>query len=190
MYPLTHMTVACAAIRTSEKILRRLSPQREVRLATRTRLATNPHPINGLEAQSRKIDYRFLLFGAVLPDLLDKPLTWFLLPNAFNDDHVFGHTLLFPLLLLIPGLRLARGGDRRLLLVGFAALTHVLVDPVVLYPQALFWPLLGLEFPESRSIPGGYQIWGDVAIAVSVGMLTLSETFRTRLLRFMRTGAL
>jgi hypothetical protein len=127
--------------------------------------------------------------GALLPDLIDKPLTWFLFPDAFNDDHIFGHALLLPLALFLLGLFSARRGDARPLLVGAGALTHLLVDPVVLYPKTLFWPLLGLEFPDAKGIAGGYQFLGDAAIILIVSALSLSEAHRVRWRRFLSTGA-
>ncbi len=130
-----------------------------------------------------------MALGALLPDLIDKPLTWFLFPNTFNDDHIFGHALLLPLSLLLLGLFFAHRGDARPFLVGAGALAHLLVDPVVLYPQTLFWPLLGLEFPDAKGVLGMFQIWGDVAIALIVSALSLSEAHRVRWRRLLFAGA-
>ncbi len=189
MYPLTHITVACGAVWAGDRLLRRLSrPPRSVP-ATRPGIIANPHPAPVPSGHRNRIDYRFVALGALLPDLIDKPLTWFLFPSAFNDDHIFGHALLLPLSLLLLGPFFARREDARPFLVGAGALAHLLVDPVVLYPQTLFWPLLGLEFPDAKGIPGKYQIWGDVAITLIVSALSLSEAHRVRWRRFLSTGA-
>ncbi len=48
-----------------------------------------------------KVDVRFLALGALLPDLIDKPLGTILLPDAFNSSsQVIGHTLLFSIVLM------------------------------------------------------------------------------------------
>lgn len=189
MYPLTHITVACGAVWAGDRLLRRLSRPPRSSPGTRAGIVANPRPAAVASAHRNRIDYRFVALGALLPDLIDKPLTWFLFPNAFNDDHIFGHALLLPLSLLLLGLFFARRGDARPFLVGAGALTHLLVDPVVLYPQTLFWPLLGLEFPDAKGILGKYQLWGDVAITLIVTALSLSEAHRVRWRRLLSTGA-
>ena len=189
MYPLTHITVACGAVWAGDRLLRRLSRPPWSRTATRAGIVANPHPAAVASARRNRIDYRFVALGALLPDIIDKPLTWLLFPDAFNDDHIFGHALLLPLSLLLLGLFFARRGDARPFLVGAGALTHLLVDPVVLYRQTLFWPLLGLEFPDAQGIPGKYLLWGDVAITLIVSALSLSKAHRVRWRRFLSTGA-
>ena len=189
MYPLTHITVACGAVWAGDRLLRRLSRPSRSGPATRAGIVANPHPAAAASAHRKRIDYRFVALGALLPDIIDKPLTWLLFPEAFNDDHIFGHVLLLPLSLLLLGLFSARRGDARPFLVGAGALAHLLVDPVVLYPRTLFWPLLGLEFPDAQGILGKFQLWGDVTITLIVSALSLSETHRVRWRRFLFTGA-
>lgn len=45
-----------------------------------------------------RIDYRVVFIGALLPDMIDKPLGMILLP--LHNGRVFAHTLLFALMLL------------------------------------------------------------------------------------------
>jgi membrane-bound metal-dependent hydrolase YbcI (DUF457 family) len=150
--------------------------------AARRRLATAP----------AELDYRFAAFGALLPDLVDKPLKWFLFPDSLPDSHVYGHTLLFSASIILAGLLLLGSTQRTcLMLVGLGSLTHPLVDPVLIYPRTLFWPLLGTEFPVARAIPGYIRIWLDVAIVVYVAVRwRRSPEFRERARRFVRSGAL
>jgi hypothetical protein len=49
-----------------------------------------------------KMDYRLIIIGSLLPDIIDKPVGMILLP--LNNGRVFGHTLLFILILLLIGL--------------------------------------------------------------------------------------
>ncbi len=165
MHPLTHMSIGAGAA-----------------WAARRRLAAAP----------AALDFRFAAFGALLPDLVDKPLKWFLFPDSLPDSHVYGHTLLFSGSIILAGLLFAWMAHRPwLLLLGLGSLTHPLVDPVLIYPRTLFWPLLGTEFPVARAIPGYIHIWLDVAIIVYVTVRwRRSAEFRERAQRFVRTGAL
>ena len=186
MYPLTHVAVASGAAWLVERTLR----HRKMRGTAIGDAAV--HSVSSAEPALRTdtIDYRLVAVGALVPDLIDKPLTWLLLPGAFKDDHVFGHTLLLPALLLVPGVHRARRGDWRLLSIGIAALTHVLVDPVLTYPRTLFWPLLGLEFPKTKGFASGYQAWIEVVVAAALLTLMLSGRYRPRWRRLLVTGAL
>src|SRR5207245_6262264 len=70
-----------------------------------------------------RIDYRLVLFGAILPDLIDKPLAYV----TGLDSRIWAHTFLFLFAILalsfVPRLR----GFR---LVGFGGATHLLLDQI------------------------------------------------------------
>jgi membrane-bound metal-dependent hydrolase YbcI (DUF457 family) len=163
MYPVTHATIAVGAVKAGE----RLFPARWL-----------------------PFDYRFVVVGAVLPDLIDKPLR--LLDFGVPHGHTYAHTLLFSLLVIICGsLIIRRSGDARVLLLGLGSLSHPLVDPVIVYPRTLFWPLFGLDFADSRGIPGAYLLIIDAAlVAVLALALVRSRALRTRAAAFARTGEL
>ena len=61
MYPIAHATIAVGAAKASE----RLFPSRWLPL-----------------------DYRFAGAGGLLPDLIDKPLAWYIVPSL-QDDHLW-----------------------------------------------------------------------------------------------------
>jgi len=86
------------------------------------------------------IDYRMIVIGSMLPDIIDKPL--FLL---FNESGLFtgrshAHSLLFGILLLSGGLLSRKSW---LLTLALADLFHLLLDFIWYNPATLFWPLLG-----------------------------------------------
>ena len=51
----------------------------------------------------RKLDYRLLLVGAVLPDIIDKPLSLLIAGNMFIYGRFFSHTVLFFFLVAVHG---------------------------------------------------------------------------------------
>jgi len=125
-----------------------------------------------------------------VPDLADKP-SHILVPAVFTDGHTVGHALLFSLALLGVGVILSVRGDSRLLAVGLGSITHPLVDPVVGYPQTLFWPLLGFGFAEASGIPAWYLRGLDVELALALVLAwTRSESIRRQARRLWRTGDL
>lgn len=100
-------------------------------------------------------DQRVFLVGALLPDLLDKPLyygaSWWTgrqgeAVGLLSGTHTFGHTGLF-LLALAGAALVTRTSAARALAFGVA--THLLLDVVGLSldEQMVLWPLYGWRFP-------------------------------------------
>ncbi len=58
------------------------------------------------------IDYRFVILGSILPDLIDKPLGLFILRKQISNGRTFAHSLLFASLIGLTSL--ARPGKGRL----------------------------------------------------------------------------
>jgi hypothetical protein len=176
MYPVTHIVLATGAAWGTERVARRLIP------ANRSRLA----PVGPL------FDYRFVALGAWLPDIIDKPLGWWIL-NDPAYEHSFAHSLLFVWILAVPGLFLARRGDMRLLSVAFGDAMHVLFDPVMRTPEIFFWPLWGWQFDSAL----GYAIeihipWRrQEAVSLSiVALVLLWLTYRRRVRALVWQGRL
>ncbi len=169
MYPVTHVAIAVGSVWASKHIrIRTVAP-----------------------ASPPSIDYRLVALGGLVPDLIDKPLSWVLFPGTFPDSHIYGHTLLLPLVLIIAGLITARSGDLRLLALGFGCLTHPLVDPVILYPRTLFWPLLGTDFPEPEIHLALYQRIAEATLIMTGVILYLANSgFREAARRLVLTGRL
>ena len=95
------------------------------------------------------IDIRVLFIGSLLPDIIDKPLGYFLLRETLSSVRIYCHTLLFFILITLAGLVLYRYRRQTWLLVlSFGTLAHLLCDYMWLTPQTLFWPLYGSGFIE------------------------------------------
>lgn len=96
----------------------------------------------------RRIDYRVVLLGAILPDLIDKPIGRIFFAEEFQTGRLFGHTLLFVTALLLGIQLLLRGQQaRRWFILPIAALIHLALDGMWNDPVTLFWPLFSTSFP-------------------------------------------
>lgn len=106
-----------------------------------------------------KVDLRFLVCGALLPDLLDKPVGTVLFPVSIGTGRWIGHTLLFSSLLMAVVLLLTRRGRRRRawMALTIGAMIHLILDAMWTTPEVLLWPFLGLEFP-----PGPDSYWSGL----------------------------
>jgi len=101
------------------------------------------------------MDTRLLLVGALLPDIIDKPVGLFFLRDIFGHGRLFSHTLLFFALFALAGLYLYLRHNRGWMLVlAFGTFTHLLLDQMWLTPTTLFWPFSGFAF--EKGDPAGW----------------------------------
>lgn len=117
-----------------------------------------PGPCRSRLAMSiSRLDYRIVLLGAMLPDIIDKPVS-FLFPV---DGRVFGHSLLFFLIIFAVGIyRFLRADRPGFLVLAICSGFHILLDNMWLMPHTLFWPLYGLGFPLCDvTMSGWLTIW-------------------------------
>jgi hypothetical protein len=96
-----------------------------------------------------KVDVRFLLAGAVLPDVVDLLVGTILFPERFSTGELWFHTLLLPSIYMVLVLLLTRRGRRRRAFMAFGVgwLFHLILDGMWAEPEVLFWPLFGWEMP-------------------------------------------
>ncbi len=95
------------------------------------------------------IDIRLLFVGAMLPDIIDKPIGHLLLRETLNNGRIFGHTLLFLVLVSAVVFYLYKRYSRTWLLAfSFGTSMHLLLDQMWRVPQTLFWPFYGFAFPK------------------------------------------
>lgn len=121
-----------------------------------------------------RMDLRFVILGALLPDLIDKPVGTILFAGTFETSRIYGHTLLFPLVILTVVMLITdRGASARKSWLGvpIGVLIHLIVDGVWLDPVTFWWPLFGWEFPPLRA-----DYWsGLVAELLSSPLLWIQE---------------
>ena len=103
------------------------------------------------------IDYRLILLGSMLPDIIDKPLGIWLLDTGRS----IGHTLVFGSVLVAAGFTLyAWRCSTGLLGLSFASVIHLVLDQMWLAPRTLLWPAYGWSFER-----GDVEEWGGTGLA-------------------------
>lgn len=119
------------------------------------------------------VDYRLVILGSLLPDIIDKPLGNIILHDALNNGRIIGHSFAFLLLLAVIGITYKKG----VLYAAYGVLTHLILDWMWLNPVTLLWPLLGefastdFQFMDiSRTIFEPYNIMGE---AVGIAFLAI-----------------
>ena len=100
------------------------------------------------------VDYRLVLFGAILPDLIDKPLGIFLGIGGRTWSHTFLFLYAILALSFVPRLTFLR-------LVGFGVATHLLLDQMWSLPQIILYPAYGWTFPRQSFTP---DVWFDALL--------------------------
>lgn len=119
-----------------------------------------------------KVDVRFLTVGALLPNLVDKPLGTLLRPDFFGADRIYGHTLLFSTSIMVVALVATRRGRvrRRWMAVAIGAMLHLVLDGMWTSGATLFWPVLGWAFD-----PGVTPYWDGFVQRELVSAQTLLQ---------------
>jgi hypothetical protein len=110
------------------------------------------------------VDLRALALGAILPDLIDKPLALLIAPETLGSDRIYAHTLVFALLVMTAGILGTRRGTvarKRAVAFTVGILVHLLLDGLWTTPELLFWPVFGFEFP-SRGIETVAELAAEV----------------------------
>ncbi len=98
------------------------------------------------------IDLRYLAIGALLPDLIDKPVGRVIFASVLANGRMIGHTMLFSLILSLVGMYLyKKSNDRRGIALASGSFIHLLEDQMWAQPLTFFWPLFGLSFPRDTT---------------------------------------
>lgn len=100
----------------------------------------------------RRIDYRFILIGAIAPDLVDGLLRHLL--DYEGSGRGVAHSLASFLVVAVAVVLLLRG-ERRLSVFGLAVgwLTHIVLDGMWQAPETFLWPAFGMTFDAAPGEP-------------------------------------
>jgi hypothetical protein len=148
------------------------------------------------------MDYRMVLLGSLFPDIVDKALAFWLLPEVVNyNTRGVGHTLAFHLgLLVIAFLLLQLTRSYRPLIFAMASMGHLLLDHIWQAPRILWWPFYGWRLPPgTTTLDEWFRYHSSVSRWVTlpevVGGLVLIwfaiQLYRHRaVLQFLRMGTI
>lgn len=102
-----------------------------------------------------KVDVRFLVAGAILPDLIDLTVGTGLLADRYSTGELWFHSLLLPVIYMTGVVIFTRRGRRRraFMAVGIGWLFHLLLDGMWASQEVFLWPFFG-AIP-----PGGAPFW-------------------------------
>lgn len=92
-----------------------------------------------------KVDVRFLLLGAILPDLIDLPMGTLLLADRYSTGELWSHSLITPTAYIAIVLLATRRGRRRRawMALGVGWLFHLLLDGMWVSQEVFLWPFFG-----------------------------------------------
>ena len=126
----------------------------------------------------RRVDYRFILLGAVAPDLVDAALGLFAFEGP--SGRWIAHSLVAPVAVSIVIL-VALSGRRRLAAFGLGVgwLTHLVADGMWNAPRTFLWPAFGSRFAAEPREPYSWDllahpwdhIWTWAGELVGLGIL-------------------
>lgn len=105
----------------------------------------------------RRVDYRFVLVGAVLPDAVDAILRPLIADGSI--DRTIGHALVAPVVLAVIVI-VAMRGEARLAAFGLAVgwLLHLVTDGMWAAPRTFFWPAFGGAFDDQVHEPYSWDV--------------------------------
>ena len=90
-----------------------------------------------------RVDFRWILLGTILPDLVDKPLGFAL----GLSGRIWTHTALASVALTLLGLAWMRRGSSAATWLAVGSWTHLVLDRMWDLPVTLLYPLFGFAFP-------------------------------------------
>ena len=107
----------------------------------------------------RRVDYRFILLGAILPDVID----W--IGCVFYEcggGRGAAHSLLINVAVTVAIILIFRGETRLSVFgIGVGWLLHLVADGMWDAPKTFFWPIAGTTFATSPSEPYTWALFTD-----------------------------
>ena len=125
----------------------------------------------------RRIDYRFILIGSVIPDVVDALLGLFIFDGPAG--RWIAHSLVVVIGVAVVIILFTRG-ERRLSLFGIAVgwLLHLVGDGMWQAPFTFFWPAFGFRFSETPAEPYSWDLflnfsdhlmtWGGEIVGIAI----------------------
>lgn len=107
----------------------------------------------------RRVDYRFILIGAVLPDLVDGATCSF---YECGGGRGVAHSLLANVAVTVLIILLLRDETRLAVFgIGVGWLLHLVADGMWDAPRTFFWPVAGADFATTPAEPYSWDLFAD-----------------------------
>ncbi|MBW3594582.1 MAG: metal-dependent hydrolase [Actinobacteria bacterium] len=107
----------------------------------------------------RRVDYRFVLVGAVLPDLVDGATCGL---YACGGGRGVAHSLLANVAVTVAIILFLRGETRLAVFgIGVGWLLHLVADGMWDAPTTFFWPIAGADFAAAPAEPYSWDVFTD-----------------------------
>ena len=148
------------------------------------------------------LDYRLVILGSLLPDIIDKPIGYIIFQKYYENGWLYGHSLLFSLVLII----LCYSAATKYLVLGFSTLLHLIEDGVIVHMLRTFlWPLLGWDFSKDGEFTSRWiehiisSLYTDQYIQITeiTGLIVISYLIlrhqlyiKANMIAFMKAGRL
>jgi membrane-bound metal-dependent hydrolase YbcI (DUF457 family) len=102
---------------------------------------------------SFSVDYRFILLGSLLSDIVDKPLGRIIFGEVIANGRIFLHTLLFLVMTILLGIFIYRWKHAQWgFFIAFGVLMHFIMDAMWMDPITLFWPFISPSFGKGPGV--------------------------------------
>ena len=204
MLLLAHVGIPVGVIWLSEKTIAmaRLKRTNKTAVASDGRTAEVAHPDPpSIRSFPFRLDYRFLILGSMLPDIIDKPLGLWLLADIFSNGRIIAHSLLFTLLLVVAGVLLySWQGKCGVLCISFGVVAHLCLDQIWLNRTTFLWPLHGWTFEKTdinhwlermlAHLTTDPSIWvTEIIGGLILAAFLLNLVRQKRLCQFLKNGA-
>ena len=156
-----HIGITAGAVRVYDILISRAKPENIYSPASNSKVdsttdRSQPRLQKSLSDTKKlvgSVDYRMVVLGSLLPDVIDKPVM-FLMANLAGGASLSGrgyaHTLLFNLALFIGGLVFLRYRKLWLFTISLCSFGHLILDQIWNRPVVLLWPLFG-PLPEGET---------------------------------------
>lgn len=99
-----------------------------------------------------KVDIRFLIAGAIVPDVVDLTMGTIVLADRYSTGELWFHSLILPTVYMTAVVVLTRRGRRRraFMALGVGWLFHLLLDGMWIDQEVFLWPFFG-DIPAGQS---------------------------------------
>ena len=131
------------------------------------------------------IDYRLVLLGSLLPDIIDKCILFFLAGERFKSGRLFAHSLLFLILLFALGITIRYAYKKSWgIILAACVFIHQILDMMWMQLNIFLWPVY--DFLPLKTVES-LQAWspGILKIPLKIPAMEQSESFWSTIIKIL-----